>query len=174
MINGRDLTQKSLSAGLATLVILLPENGSKFVVHYTGFHLIHAVCLTLLLCWTGCTSSMAKHTIRATGRFARASVTSGGNFVGAATSTAIGTGIDIASETVTRAAATEFITLIHPKTGVEQDLVWREGMNIYTARRALDIRSAPPTFELLRDNKTLTAKFDTALQPGDVIRWIKQ
>ena len=136
--------------------------------------MIHAVCLTLLLCWTGCTPSMAKHTIRATGRFARASVTSGGNFVGAATSTAIGTGIDIAAGVVTHPKTTEFITLVHPKTGIEQDLIWRDGMNIYTARRALDIRSAPPTFELLRDNKTLTAKFDTALQPGDVIRWIKQ
>ena len=117
---------------------------------------------------------MAKHTIRATGRFARASVTSGGNFVDAATSAAIGTGIDIAAAAVTHPKTTEFITLVHPKTGIEQDLIWRDGMNIYTARRALDIRSAPPTFELLRDNKTLTAKFDTALQPGDVIRWIKQ
>ncbi len=136
--------------------------------------MIHAPCLTLLLFWTGCTSSMAKHTIRATGRFARASVTSGGNFAGAATSTAIGTGIDIASRAVTHPKTTELITLVHPATGVAQDLIWREGMNIYTARRALDIRSAPANFELIRNNKTLPATFDTALQPGDVVRWIKQ
>ncbi len=136
--------------------------------------MIHAACLTLLLFWTGCTSSMAKHTIRATGRFARASVTSGGNFAGAATSTAIGTGIDIATGAVTHPKTTELITLVHPATGVAQDLIWREGMNIYTARRALDIRSAPANFELIRNNKTLTATFDTALQPGDMVRWIKQ
>ena len=136
--------------------------------------MIHAACLTLLLFWTGCTSSMAKHTIRATGRFARASVTSGGNFAGATTSTAIGTGIDIASGAVTHPKTTGLSTLGQSRTGVAQDLIWREGMNIYTARRALDIRSAPANFELIRNNKTLTATFDTALQPGDVVRWIKQ
>ncbi len=73
---------------------------------------------------------MAKHTIRATGRFARASVTSGGNFAGAATSTTIGTGIDIATGTVTHPKTTELITLVHPKTGVAQNLIWREGVNI--------------------------------------------
>ena len=135
--------------------------------------MIHAACLTLLLFWTGCTSSMAKHTIRATGRFARASVTSGGNFAGAATSTAIGTGIDIASRAVTHLKTTELITLVHPATGVAQDLIWREGMNIYTARRALDIRSAPANFELIRNNKTLTAKFDTALLPDDIVHFPK-
>ena len=116
---------------------------------------------------------MTKHTIRATGRFARASVTSGGNFAGAATSAAIGTGIDIAAGAATRPKTTELITLMHPTTGVAQDLIWREGMNIYTARRALNIRSAPPTFELIRNNKTLTATYDTTLQPGDVIQWVK-
>ncbi len=133
--------------------------------------MIHAACLALLLFWTGCTSSIAKHTIRATGRFARASVTSGGNFAGAATSTAIG--IDIAPGAVAHPKTTELITLVHPKTGIAQDLIWREDMNIYTARRALDIRSAPPTFELIRNNKTLTAKFDTALQPGDIVYFPK-
>ena len=135
--------------------------------------MIHAACLTLLLFWTGCTSSIAKHTIRATGRFARASVTSGGNFAGAATSTAIGTGIDIAAGAVTHPKTTEFITLVHPKTNVAQDLIWRKGMNIYTARRALNIHSAPPTFKLIRNNKTLIAKFDTALLPGDIVHFPK-
>ena len=116
---------------------------------------------------------MTKHTIRATGRFARASVTSGGNFAGAATSAAIGTGIDIAAGAVTRPQTTELITLMHPTTGVAQDLIWREGMNIYTARRALYIRSAPSTFELIRNNKTLTAKFDTTLLPGDIVHFPK-
>jgi len=136
----------------------------------------HAACWILVLCGTGCTASMAKKTIRATGRFARASVVSGGNFAGAATSTAIGTGIDIAAGAAgaaTRGAAAQLVTLIHPTTGVAQDLIWREGMNIYTARRALAIRSAPATFELIRGKKTLLATFDTILQPGDVVRWMK-
>ena len=89
------------------------------------------------------------------------------------TSTVIGTGIDIATGAVTHPKTTELITLVHPKTGVAQDLIWREGMNIYTARRALDIRFAPSTFKLIRNNKTLTAKFDTALQAGDIVHFQK-
>ena len=65
-----------------------------------------------------------------------------------------GTGIDIATGAVTHPKTTELITLVHPKTGVAQDLIWREGMNIYTARRALDIRSAPSTFKLIRNKKS--------------------
>ena len=152
---------------------IIVKSCAKSVLQYVKSNVISAACLTLVLCWTGCTSSMAKHTIRATGRFARASVTSGGNFAGAATSTAIGTGIDIATGAVTHPKTTELITLVHPKTGVAQDLIWREGMNIYTARRALDIRFAPSTFKLIRNNKTLTAKFDTALQPGDIVHFQK-
>jgi hypothetical protein len=133
----------------------------------------HAACLMLVIFWTGCTASMAKHTIRATGRFARASVISGGNFAGAVTSTAIGTGINFAAGAATRNAGTQLVTLIHPATGAAQNLIWRSGMNIYTARRALAIRSAPPTFELVRGKKTLLATFDTILQPGDVVRWMK-
>ncbi|MBL67301.1 MAG: hypothetical protein CMO74_02430 [Verrucomicrobiales bacterium] len=131
-------------------------------------------CILLAMMMAGCTSSMAKHTFRATGRFARASITSGGNFVGAAINTGIGTGIDIASAALTRApAGGKLVTVIHPVTGVAQDLLWREGMTIYTARRALNITEAPATFALTRGKKTMAAVFDAALRPGDVVRWME-
>ena len=116
---------------------------------------------------------MAKHTIRATGRFASASITSGGNFAGAATSTAIGTGIDIVSGAAHGPTGKNFVTIINPETGIQQDLLWREGMNIYTARRTLAIKAAPKTYELLRGKKTIAATFDTILKPDDVVRWAK-
>ena len=127
----------------------------------------------LVLLGTGCTLPMAKHTIRATGRFASAGITSGGNFAGAATSTAIGTGIDIVSGAAHGPTGRKFVTIINPKTGIQQDLLWREGMNIYTARRTLAIKAAPKTYELLRGKKTIAATFDTVLKPDDVVRWVK-
>ncbi len=133
----------------------------------------HVVCIILVLWGTGCTLSMAQHTIRATGRFASASITSGGNFAGAATSTALGTGVDIVSGATHGHKGKKFVTIINPETGIQQDLLWREGMNIYTARRTLAIKAAPKTYELLRGKKTIAATFDTILKPDDVVRWAK-
>ena len=116
---------------------------------------------------------MAKHTIRATGRFASASITSWGKFPRPARSTPIGTATDFVSGAAHGPTGRKFVTIINPKTGIQQDLLWREGMNIYTARRTLAIKAAPKTYELLRGKKTIAATFDTILKPDDVVRWVK-
>lgn len=128
----------------------------------------------LLACATGCTLSMAEHTIRATGRFASAAITTGGDVVGAAASTAVGTGLDLVHQAATHKVGGQLVTLINPQSGIRHDLIWRQGMNIYTARRTLAIPSAPPAYQILRAGKTIEATYDTVLKPGDVVRWIKQ
>ncbi len=130
------------------------------------------MCILLLACATGCTLSMAEHTIRATGRFASAAITSGGDVVGAAASTAVGTGLDLINQSSTHPVGGKLVTLVNPETGIRQDLIWREGMNIYTARRTLAITAAPPTYEITRDGRTLEAAYNTVLEPGDVVRWV--
>ena len=117
----------------------------------------------------GCLS-VAQHSIKATGRFASAAITSGGNLTGAATSTAIGTAIDVAVGAATKPAAASVVTLIEVPTGIERVVPWKEGLTAYTARRDAALNTAPVAYEVLRGSKTLPAAVGTVLKPGDVLR----
>lgn len=62
------------------------------------------------------------------------------------------------------------VFLVNPDNQKRQQIPWKPGLTLYSARRSAGIGSAAEA-TIERAGKTLVGRTATALQPGDVVRW---
>jgi hypothetical protein len=129
-------------------------------------HVTRIVChgvLGLLLFAAGCKTVV---------RFATGTITSGGNPVAGAQNAAVGLVVDAVTDPGgTAAQSPKIITVLVPETGLQKVLPWREGMTVYTARRAAGLNRPPGPCNIERGDKQIPGTGQALLEPGDVLRF---
>ena len=129
--------------------------------------------LLALLAAAGCKSA-AGHTVNAVGRFAVGTLTSGGNPIAGAQSAALGTAIDVARDPKGEqfeGQRPKIVTVYSEKRGVQKVIQWKEGMTVYSARRAARLTGPVGECEIERGDETVKADFKSILERGDVLRF---
>jgi hypothetical protein len=105
-------------------------------------------------------------------RFATGTITSGGNPVAGAQNAAVGLVVDAVTDPGgTAAQSPKIITVLVPETGLQKVLPWREGMTVYTARRAAGLNRPPGPCNIERGDKQIPGTGQALLEPGDVLRF---
>jgi len=105
-------------------------------------------------------------------RFATGTITSGGNPVAGAQNAAVGLAVDAVTDTGGEATQElQIITVLVPETGLQKVVPWREGMTVYTARRAAGLARPPGPCEIERGDELIGATPQAQLEPGDVLRF---
>ncbi len=131
--------------------------------------------LLALLAAAGCKSA-AGHTVNAVGRFAVGTLTSGGNPIAGAQSAALGTALDVARDPKGKQFEDQrpkIVTVYAENRGVQKIIPWKEGMTVYSARRAARLTGRVGVCEIERGDETVKANFKTVLERGDVLRFQK-
>jgi hypothetical protein len=132
-------------------------------LHYVTRIVCHGA-LGLLLFAAGCKTVV---------RFATGTITSGGNPVAGAQNAAVGLAVDAVTDPGGEAAqAPRIITVLVPETGLQKVLPWREGMTVYTARRAAGLNRPPGSCKIERGDEQISGTPKAILEPGDVLRFI--
>ena len=72
----------------------------------------------------------------------------------------------------TATAEPQIITVLVPETGLQKVLPWREGMTVYTARRAAGLNRPPGPCKIERGDEQLAGTNKALLEPGDVLRFV--
>ena len=108
-------------------------------------------------------------------RFATGTITSGGNPVAGAQNAVVGLAVDVVTNPGGEAAqAPQIITVLVPETGLQKVVPWREGMTVYTARRAAGLNRPPGPCKIERGDEQLDGTPKAILKPGDVLRFLTQ
>ena len=66
------------------------------------------------------------------------------------------------------------ITVLVPETGLQKVVPWREGMTVYTARRAAGLNRPPGPCKIERGDEQIDGTNKAILEPGDVLRFSSQ
>ena len=136
---------------------------ARFGLHYVTRIVCHGA-LGLLLFAAGCKTVV---------RFATGTITSGGNPVAGAQNAAAGLAVDVVTNPGGEAAqASQIITVLVPETGLQKVVPWREGMTVYTARRAAGLNRPPGPCKIERGDEQLDGTNKAILEPGDVLRFV--
>ena len=135
---------------------------ARLGLHYVKRIVCHGA-LGLLLFAAGCKTVV---------RFATGTITSGGNPVAGAQNAAVGLAVDVVTNPGDAAEQSpKIITVLVPETGLQKVVPWREGMTVYTARRAAGLNRPPGPCKIERGDEQILGTPQALLKPGDVLRF---
>ena len=140
-------------------------------MHYVTRIVCCGALSLLLFAVTGCGT-----VVKATGRFAVGTLTSGGSVTAGAQNAAVGAAVDLATQPKGEAVenvAPKIVTVYSAAAGLQKVIPWRKGLTVYSARRTARMTGAVGLCQIERGDETLESTFRTVLEPGDVLRFNK-